>query len=395
MPNINLVNTTQSKRTALEAYRNVYAIPVKTVADVNNIINEINQGRIQRYIEFYNYMLDRDLDISSSISSRIDRVISPTWEVTPSSNDPDDTAAAAFVSDVLDKIPDLYQRFLSIAEAIPVGFSAHEFEWKYRNGNLEVTDIMYVNPRRFIYTPQWQLRLYDYGLKGAYGEELLPNKWLIHTSLERQGDPCMYGLVRGIAYPFLFRHYTQKFWLHYSEVYGQPHILVHVAETTPDDVIEAIRTELEHWSYDHVSVVKGDTKPEITQGSNTTSVDGFERFLKWSTDSITRFILGSSDINQAGEVGSLAAVQQRATSVVDPKRNRDALAFSATIQKQLFEPLINLNMHLFTKRPTLPEFRFKYGAASEPEAESAPATTPGGQARIPFSRELAKKADWA
>jgi len=384
MRNIDLITTTQARKTRNEAYQNTNAVPVKSVASVASIISDLNQGRVQKFVEFYNYILDRDLDIASVFSSRIDRAISQKWSVVPASNDPNDTQAAEFIRGVLQDMPNLYESLVSIAEAIILGFSAHEIEWKFRNGNIVPTDLQYVNQRRFIYTPQWSLRLYDYGLKGSYGEDLLKDKWVVHYSKERQGDPCMYGVVRAIAYPFLFRHWTNKFWLHYSEVYGQPHILVNVSENTSDGVIEEIRDELLRWSYDHVAVVKGETQPNIVQGSNTQSVDGYERYLKWSTEAITRFVLGSSDINQAGDVGSLAAVESRTESVAEPKRDRDRLAIASTLQEQLFKPTLELNRHLFGGvEVAAPKFVFT--------DIPAPATEQPAQSRVSFS----KKATWA
>jgi phage gp29-like protein len=363
MDRLDLITTKQSKKTAAEANQNRLVFQIKSANDIARVINDLNAGKLTRYVELYNYILDRDPEIAAIISSRIDRVITKDYEVTPATNDADDVIAATFCGECLAGIPNLYQRLLSIAEAIPVGFSAHELEWELKNDNLMITDLMHTNPRRFVFTPQWELRISDYGMKGTYGEELMQDKWLIHFSTERQGDPCVYGLIRSIAYMFLFRNWTHKFWLHYSEVFGQPKIIVHVANDTPEAVVTSIREEVEKWTYDGVSVVRGETKPEITPASNGAGGDGFEKYLRWTTELITRFVLGSSDLNQAGSVGSLAAVQQRTSSVADPKRDRDAEAIAATIQSGIFKRLIDYNMHLFSKRPNEPKFRFKYAAS--------------------------------
>lgn len=368
-----LALTSQSKKFSYDTNRSRLVVKVKTPADIASIISGLNIGQVTRYCELRDQILDTDLEMASVISTRLDRVISNKWEVLPATTDRDDMLAAEFCTEALNGITDLNQRFLSIADAIPLGFSAHEIEWKYRNGNFVIGDLIYVNQRRFIYSPTWELRLYDYGMRGgSYGEELIKNKWVVHTSSERQGDPCMYGLIRTLAYIFIFRHYHVKFWCSYSERFGVPHIVVYVDKNTPKSVIDEIQHALDNFSYDHTMVVKEGSRVEVNDSSSTPTVDGFERFLKWSTDQIVKYVLGSSDVNSAGDVGSLAAVASRTSSTVDPKRDRDALCLASTIQRSIFRPLIDFNSHLFFKRPSEPIFRFIYdtgnAAATAPEA---------------------------
>jgi phage gp29-like protein len=369
-PDLQLVITKQSVSASpsTEFYQNFRFLRLLNPSDISAILADLSRGYLVNYIYSVSQVFDSDPDIAAICASRVDRAVSTEWEVAPASNDLDDQIAAKFIKDVLSNIPGLYSHLLRIADAIIIGYSAHELEWKYRDGNLVVSDLQWVNPRRFIYAPpKWDLKLYDYGMRGSYGEDLLPDKWIVHQSYERQGDPCYAGVMRTVLPWWLYRAWNWKFWSHYNEVFAIPHLYATVDEATPASIITATQSALQNLSYDHVAVFKGNSKIESIKTADTSTLDSFNRYMEVTSNIITRYVLGTSDINQAGDVGSMAAVSTRVGATADPKRERDRANLSATIQDQLFEALITKNMHLFSKRPSAPRFGFK---KEEPPAQN-------------------------
>jgi len=124
----------QGKPTKMEQYQNTVTIKLLTPSAISDIMTELASGRLTNYCTAYSRMIDTDADIAALVATRIDRSISDNWKISPATEDPDDKIAALFCEEVLRGIPNVYQRFISIADAIALGYSAHEIDWKYEDG---------------------------------------------------------------------------------------------------------------------------------------------------------------------------------------------------------------------------------------------------------------------
>lgn len=388
---LTMLTTKQSSETAYDWYQ-AQTIKVFSVEEVTTIISSLDRGRLQEFVQLRTTAMDEDPELHAICSTRIDRVISPHWKVEENTTGPYDPIAAQLCFDVLKSLPNFYQILQNISDGIILGVSPNEMTWGWiaKDNAFEVTNIEYVNARRFIYDPtnKWVLNLYDYGSKAGkngYGESLFPDKWLVHQSTECVGDPCLNGVMRTLARYYIYRAWIQKFWLHYDECFGQPFIDVSVDENTSESEMNKTQAAMERFSYDHTIVAKGATKINVTSPSSTASVDGFERHWNMTTAVCNRYVLGSSDLNQSGVVGAKASVETREGAVADPKRDRDMLGIAATIQEQLFKPVLRFNSHLFGgTMPGIPVFKLIYESDKTKDVTSqVPPQVPQGQIQVP------------
>jgi len=388
-----LIGTTQGRDNPYTQTRDPYRVVIKELKYFLNIIAQLDRGDLYDYWGFFQYILDNDLVIASICSSRKDRFVSKFWEVTPGVEawekpSEDDILAAKLVRFALSSLSNWYKIKRSIADAVILGYSTHEIEWGYADGLFLPRDIKYINPRRFVYTPDWELRLYDNGTRGgAYGEKLIEDKWIVHTSAERDGTPNYYGVIRTIGPVFIIRQWINQFFVHYLEKYGQPFPVAKVDNNTSAEVMNKILAALQQGSYDRAYVVKGNDTLELIKPSDTATVDGYEKYLARSEKDLTQYVLGTADINQAGVVGSLAAVETRTEAVADPKRDRDMMNLAATLQAQLFAPIIKFNHALFKSDPKIPHYREMYSNESDkPKTSETTSSAQQAQGTQPASR---------
>ena len=373
---LTMLSTKQSGET-INSWYQAQTIKVQSIEEIESIIASLNQGRLQQFVQLRTTIMDQDPELAAICTSRIDRVISSYWKVEENTTGPYDGQAAQLCFDVLRGLPNLYQALRAIADGVVLGFSANELTWGWDEtaGAFMVTDIEYINGRRFIYDPtnKWRLNLYDYGSKAGkngYGELLISNKWLVHQSSEQVGDPCLGGVMRTLSRYFMYRQWINRFWLHYDECFGQPFFDANVDPNTTRAEMEKLQVAMEAFSYDHTIVTKGATKVNVTSPSSSASVDGFERHWNMTTAVCNRYVLGSSDLNQAGAVGSRAAVETREGAVADPKRDHDMLGIASTLQEQLFKPVLRFNSHLFGgTMPGVPTFKFMYSGEEKPKEQ--------------------------
>jgi phage gp29-like protein len=376
-----LVTTSQGASRHAMLYSDAVRSQTRTLQDFAHVIAMLDIGYLYDYAQFCQYVLDNDGGIASICSTRRERCVSPKYEIAPpesAATDPDSILAAELCKKAIDGIEDWLQAKFSLTEAIIVGFSAHEIDWAYKGGLFLPRKIERRNPNRFIYSPTWELRLSDRGTRGGvYGEELIKDKWVVHTSSEREGNPNYYGCIRLLGGYFIRRRWIDQFYLHYLEKYGQPHIHAKCDDNASLEVMNEIQAIIDRGSYDHNIVTKGNTGLEIVQPSSTASVDGFERYLALTDKLMSQYMLGTSDLTDPGVHGSQAAVGQRADSVSNPKRDRDARNLWDTIRSQLFEPIVRFNSHLFTGTPRIPVYREIFG--DEQVTQSGNNTTSGAK----------------
>jgi SPP1 gp7 family putative phage head morphogenesis protein len=376
-----------------ERFRSTHRFGALIPSRVDQILTDVDIGRIDEWQELVSFALERDTHLDAIHQTRTEQVVQARWEIIPGrSNDPQSQAqaikAAKFVSDVFSEIPDLEWTFSRMMDAVAGGFSAQELVWIRRFGANVIHRFEWVNPARFRYDEMWKLRLYDYGRRAGengYGEELFPDLWLIHQSSNKAGYPSKYGTMRTCIWPFCFRHWTEKYWLHSGEKYGQPLSYATVPENTPDETVAKVQEALENLSYDHASVFKEGVKIVIEGGPIPAGYgDMFEKYLTYAERCLTKEVLGTSDAVDPGKYGNQSAIASRVETTQKPKQLSDARKLWGTMREQAFEPLLRNNLHLFNSvMPPLPrgqfEFEMKAEAKPVPEVSTQPTPQPGNQ----------------
>jgi hypothetical protein len=313
-------------------------------------------GDITEWVDLCKHALQTDSNLFDCIDTRknrvpLDRLIVVPGEAYDSNLNRLASKAAEFCSTVLDGIRPRNLKFRRALDAIGQGFSATELIWGREHGANVIKDLQWVNARRFRWDREWQLRLYDYGehfVAGDYGQPLERDCWLVLVCNYSGGYPGEAGIIRNCIWPWNFKMWVNRYHIHATERYGQSFIAAKVSPGTKQSVIDETLDKLERLSYDSVGVFEEGTEIVFAGGPSTVNNgEMFDRFLDRADRAQTKAVLGATDVSDPGTHGSQAAVETRVEEKLEPRTEMDTENFCDAVTRQMFEPLIRYNLHLF------------------------------------------------
>lgn len=340
-----------------------------TAERLTTILQQLQRGEVDQWAELVQYALRSDDLLIHLYTTRITRVAQADFQIVPNEFGDQRMAklAAEFINEMVGRVENWEAFVRNALHAIALGFSANEIEWD-RDGVSGITyarNLHYINPNRFRYDDQWKLRLYDHGTRtqvsrDMYGEVLWPANWVIHKHHEVAGNPCDAGLMIMSIWRWLFRRWTDTFWIQNLEKYGSPFVTAEVTANTPLAVRQAIKEAIVDLGIERAAVIEAGGKITITPPPmGTGQASQHELYMDFAKESLTATWLGASDVTSPGENGSQAAVGGRISATTDPRMITDGTEFCGTLHQSLFKWLIQYNAHKFERMPPIPQMQFK------------------------------------
>lgn len=326
-----------------------------------NVLLRAEQGDVADWYDLCEFAV-RDPGLGSLYATRIDRVAQAELVIKPNpyGNPREAELAAEFCNEQLGRIRNWSSVKRKLLHAVASGFSAGELMLEYDDAkhtpNTTPTNyidtIEWVHGHRFRYDEQWNLRLYDRGLKRSkasiYGEALLPHKWAIHSYTQVAGYPGLGGLMASCIWEWMFMRWVEKFWIGGTERNGGPFIWASVSENLAPNRKQELLDELEQFTTDRFAVFEMPSKPEINAAA--AAARSHEAYVDYQTHHEGRqakLWLGASDIADPGKHGSQSAVDSRGAMTTDPRMVTDASLFGESMQETLLPAMIAHNPHKF------------------------------------------------
>lgn len=173
------------------------------------------------------------------------------------------------------------------------------------------------------------------------GEELPPNKFIVHRYKARSGAISRGGILRPCAYMYLFKNYDIKDWLIFNELFSVPmRIGKYRPGTTPAE-IDALKQAVFNLGVDAAAVISDSTIIELVEarasGSNTSHMD----FADFCDRAMSKAVLGHTG-SAEGTPGRLGNEAQ-AGNIRQDLLESDAKALMKTIKFQLLAPWVMYN----------------------------------------------------
>jgi len=200
--------------------------------------------------------VDRDAHAGSVLQQRILAVVGKEWDVIPAktarkSGRPASTTqeqvVADYVSSVLENC-NFDQARQDLLRAILYGYYGAEVMWKAAEDGIKIKKIIGKHPRRFIFTPERELRLLT--PSSMIEGETLPDRKFIVFTYGDSDNPYGRGLGQRLWWPVWFKKNGVKFWLVFLEKFGMPTVMGKYPSGTgtPEqqklmDAIEAIQSD--------------------------------------------------------------------------------------------------------------------------------------------------------
>lgn len=321
-----------------------------TPVKLAQIFKEADAGDVYRQMELFEEMEGKDPHLFSQLQTRKNAVVGLDFEILPYSENDKDKEIAQFITDIIFNLDSIDDVFMDLLDAIGKGFAVSEIMWEAKNGKVLVKEIKNRHQKKFFWDENGYMRV-------ATDEEpngiLLPkDKFIIHKYKARSGHIAKAGVLRVVAWMYLFKNYDIKDWVSFCEVYGMPLRLGKYAPGSSEDEKNALMMALVTLGSDAAGIVPDGASIEFIDSNKTTTSDIYEKLAGFCNKEISKAILGQTLTSEIGNSGSYAASKTHG-EVRQDLVEADSKALAQTIRRDLIKPLVMFNFGDDSKLPYL------------------------------------------
>ena len=316
------------------------------------ILREADAGDVLRQMELFEEMEEKDPHLFSQLQTRKNAVTGLDFEIIPFSDDPRDKEIADFIEEQLNSIEGFEDVETDLLDAIGKGFAVSEIVWGYDEGRVVVQEIKSRHQKRFFWDSlddSFKVRTFDH----PEGILLQGNKFIVHRYKARSGHPSRAGILRVVAWMYLFKNYDLKDWVSFAEVYGLPLRLGKYAPGASDADKAALMQALIQIGADAAGIIPDGTAIDFITTEKTSSTDLYERLARYCDEQISKAVLGQTLTSDSG--GGSYAQSKTHNDVRHDLTVADCKALASTLRRDLIRPLCIFN---FGEDKRIPKLRF-------------------------------------
>ncbi len=387
-----------------------------TPVKLAEIFKEADAGDVLRQMELFEEMEEKDPHLFSQLQTRKNAVTGLDFEIIPFSDDPRDKEIADFIEEQINGIESLEDVETDLLDAIGKGFAVSEIMWGYDEGHVVVREIKSRHQKRFFWDSlddSFKVRTKD----APEGILLPANKFIVHRYKARSGHTSRAGILRVVAWMYLFKNYDLKDWVSFAEVYGLPLRLGKYAPGASEADKVALMQALIQIGADAAGIIPDGTSIDFITTEKASSSDLYERLARYCDEQISKAILGQTLTSDSG--GGSYAQSKTHNDVRHDLTVADCKSLASTLRRDLIRPLCIFNFgedkrvpHIrfdceesedLTQTATIigtlvnevglrvpTSFIYKKFSIPEPEADeevAAPRSTSAGLTGLPFKKE--------
>ena len=244
-----------------------------TPVKLAEIFREADAGDVLRQMELFEEMEEKDPHLFSQLQTRKNAVTGLDFEVIPFGDEPLDKEIADFIEE--------------------------QILWGYDEGHVVVQDIKTRHQKRFFWDTlddSFKVRTKD----APEGILLPANKFIVHKYKARSGHTSRAGILRVVAWMYLFKNYDLKDWASFAEIYGLPLRLGKYAPGASDSDKAALMQALIQIGSDAAGIIPDGTSIDFITTEKTSSSDLYERLARYCDEQISKAILGQTLTSDSG-----------------------------------------------------------------------------------------------
>jgi phage gp29-like protein len=297
-------------------------------------------------------MEEKDAHLYAELSKRKRALLTLDWDVLPPRNG-GARKQAAEVRDWLWAVPDFEDVLLNLANGLLYGYAALELEWRHEGG-LWFPTPHYRPPGWFQLDPETRTEL---RLRSStyQGEPLRPLGWIIHRHQAKSGYLARAGLVRILAWPYLFKNYAVRDLAELLELHGIPLRLATYPTFLGETDKTALWTQLRDLGHNAAALLPEGVKVEFAEIQS--KGEPYQAMMDWCERSISKAILGQTLSAESKATGLGSGVANLHDEVRWDLISSDARQIAGTLTTQLIGPLLRLNRGV-EDQSRLPRFAF-------------------------------------
>ena len=351
--NIDLPDTSEVAAATLRDRWSSYPSAGLTPRRLTAILREADEGDLARQMELFSEMEQKDPHLFSCLQTRKLAVAGCDWSVEPAGGSGPDGGVAAFVKDAFDGMDNFEDALMDLMDAVCKGFSVSEIMWEA--GTLGVL------PKTLKKRPQKRFTfLAGDGVSDAprlltedepvYGVPLTAHKFAVHMYRAGSDMPERGGLLRVLAWIYLFKNYALKDWVSFCEVFGMPLRLgVYTPAATKEDRESLVRA-VTNLGSDAAGIISENTRIEFVEAAKRGEAGPYPALVELLNKEYSKAVLGQTLTTEVGGSGSYAAgrVHQEVRSDIT---RADARALERTVNRDLIRPIVMFNFGRETRPP--------------------------------------------
>jgi phage gp29-like protein len=322
-----------------------------TPVKLAQIFREADQGEVLRQMEMFEEMEEKDTHLFSQLQTRKNAVTGLDFEILPFSDEEHDKRICDFVKREIESIESIDEIFMDLLDAIGKGFAINEIMWAVEDNKVVIKEIKNRHQKKFFwdYKDIFKVMTEEYPM----GIELPKNKFIMHRYKARSGHTSRAGLLRVVAWMYLFKNYDVKDWVSFCETFGMPLRLgKYNTATSPEDKA-ALMEALVRLGTDAAGIISDDTEIEFKESAKTTSVNVYEALAEFCNREMSKAILGQTLTSDSG--GGSYAQSKTHNEVRHDLTVADCKALAQTIRRDLIKPLVLFN---FSESKRIPKVKF-------------------------------------
>lgn len=337
------------------------------------ILREADAGDALRFFELAEFIEERDAHYVGILGTRRRSVAQLEPTVEAASDSAADAERADRVRDFL-KRDELQGEFFDILDCIGKGISFTEIVWDNSEGQwqperLERRDQRWFRfDRRDLTTPL---------MLNATGQEepLKPWKFIVASIKAKSGLPVRSGIARVAAWNYLFKAFTLRAWMIFTQTYGHPvRVGKYGAGATEADKATLFRA-VANIGGDMAAIIPESMVIDFIEARSTGATsDLFLRKCDWLDQQLSKAVLGQTATTDAVTGGLGSGKEHR--QVQEDIERADAVALAEVINRDLIRPWMDLEFGAGGPYPRL------VLARPEPEDVEALARTAEAAARM-------------
>lgn len=316
------------------------------------IFREADAGDVMRQMELFEEMEEKDPHLFSQLQTRKNAVTGLDFEIIPFGDEPRDKEIADFIEEQINGIEGFEEIETDLLDAVGKGFSVSEIMWGYEEGHVIVRQIKSRQQKRFF----WDSLNDSFMVRTAEFPEGLPlpgNKFIIHQYKARSGHASRAGILRVVAWMYLFKNYDLKDWVSFAEVYGLPLRLGKYQPGASEADKAALMQALIQIGADAAGIIPDGTTIDFITTEKTSSSDLYERLARYCDEQVSKAILGQTLTSDSG--GGSYAQSKTHNDVRHDLTVADCKALASTLRRDLIRPLCIFN---FGEDRRVPYIRF-------------------------------------
>jgi len=306
------------------------------------IMRAADMGDPLAYAELAEQIEERDPHYVGVLGTRKRSVSQVDVTVDAASDSGRDVEIADMVRRWIDR-DELADETFDILDATGKGYSFTEIIWDSSEGQWMPQRLEWRDPRWFTFDPRdGRTPMLRGGEEGNGADTPLePFKFIDHRVKAKSGLPVRSGIVRIVAWNWMFKAFTQRDWAIFTQTYGQPVRIGKFGSGASKEDKGTLYRAVANIAGDMAAIIPDGMAIEFIESKNVGSgSDLYERRADWLDRQTSKAVLGQTTTTDAVSGGHAVAKEHRL--VQEDIETADCKGLSATLNRDLVRTWVDL-----------------------------------------------------